>query len=56
MVDEPIWLWCSYVWWIQKRLGSDVNMERPEKKPASSTTVHTSVRLRATSNLWRGIG
>lgn len=51
---KPIWLWYSYIQKIQKRLGSDVNMERPEKKPASSTTVHTSVRLRATSNLQGG--
>jgi len=40
-----------YVGRIQKRLGSDVNMDRPEKNPASSTTVHASVRLRATSSL-----
>jgi len=41
----------AYVGRIQKRLGSDVNMDRPEKNPASSTTVHASVRLRATSSL-----
>lgn len=40
----------------QNMLGSVVKRERPEKKPTSSVTVNTRVRLSATNNLQGGGG
>jgi hypothetical protein len=42
---------CTSFTGIQNILGRVVNMESPEKKPASSSTVKNSVRLRATRYL-----
>ncbi len=44
--------WCPIkVYRIQNILGSDVNMDSPEKNPTYSTRVKARERLRATSNL-----
>ena len=37
--------------WIQNMLGREVNIDNPEKKPITSTTVNTKDRDNATNNL-----